>query len=357
MNVAQASHLNAFLPVDPAGTPPPPGGSVEIAPGVRWLRMSLPVELNHINLWALDDGAGWTIIDSGIDHPDARSAWERLLRDDLGGRPVTRVIATHLHPDHAGLAGWLVERFDCRLWMARSEYLMAKAYAASTGEEPAFRDLFFRAGWQPHEIDALATRRRTVAGFYSPLPGSYRRLRDGDSLQIGGRRWSIIAGGGHSPEHLCLHCPELGLFISGDKVLPTISSNISVDPTEPDGDPLSEWFVTLARIRAAVPADVLVLPSHGGCFTGLHRRIDTLVAEQRLALIRLRAELAVPKRADEVFGTLFSRPIPRNNMPLMGLATGESLAMLNHLIATGDVVRSEGADGAWRYHSEGTASP
>lgn len=331
--------------------PPAPGTSVEIAPGVRWLRIGLPFALDHINLWAIADGAGWTIVDTGICHPDAIRAWDRILREDLGGRPVTRVIVTHLHADHAGLAGWLVERFDCPLVMTRTEYLMAQALVAGAGDEIAFRDFFRRAGWHSAEIDALAARRQAIAGFYSPLPGSIQRIGDGDRLTIGNRDWCVIAGGGHSPEHACLHCPELGLFISGDMVLPAISSNISVDVLEPDADPLGEWFASMDRIGRAVPDDVLVLPSHGLCFFGLHDRIDTLVRGQRSALLRLQDALDRPRRVDELFGVLFSRPIKRSDIPQMSLATGEALALLNHLIGGGAVRRWRGEAGVTLYQA------
>lgn len=330
---------------------PPPGASLEIAPGVRWLRIGLPVALDHINVWAIADGSGWTIVDTGINHHGATAAWEQILREDLEGRPVTKVIVTHLHADHAGLAGWLVDRFDCPLVMTRTEYLMAQSLVAGPGDETAFRDFFRRAGWRPAEIDAIAARKRTIAGFYSPLPGSIRRIRDGESLMIGGRPWRVIAGGGHSPEHACLYCPELELFISGDMVLPTISSNISVDVLEPAADPLSEWFESLDRIARKVPDRALVLPSHGSCFFGLHDRIDTLVREQRDALLDLRAALARAQRVDDLFGVLFSRPIKRTDIPLLSLATGETLALLNHLIHKGAVRSWLGPDGAALYQS------
>ncbi|MEJ6009411.1 MBL fold metallo-hydrolase [Novosphingobium aquae] len=349
MNLLQPTKRGVFAPIHPLPAPPETGKMMELVPGVHWLRMGLPIALDHINLWALADGHGWTIVDTGIDHPGSTETWERLLREDLGNVPVTRVIVTHMHADHAGLAGWLVEKFGCKLWMTRTEYLSAQAIAGSSGEEPAFRALHSKAGWTAAEIAELGARKRTIAGFYAPLPGSIRRMRDNDTLEIGGKLWRVIAGGGHSPEHACLHCPELGLFISGDMVLPGISSNISVDPVEPDGDPLAEWFTTLSRIREKVPNDVLVLPSHGRCFTGLHERIDVLVGEQRGVLKQLLPALVQPKRADELFGVLFKRPISRSDIPLMGLATGETLALLNHLVTRGSVHRRTGADGVTVY--------
>lgn len=303
--------------------------------------MPLPFVLDHINLWAIEDGDGWAIVDTGIRHPDLIAAWERLLAEDLGGRPVTRVLVTHMHPDHAGLAGWLTERFGCRLWMTRTEFLTARSIATRTGAEPTqgIEEFCRRAGWQADEIAANIARRTNMARLYAAFPDSFKRLRDGDALSIGGREWRVIAGGGHTPEHACLHCPDLDLLIAGDKVLPKISSNISVDAAEPDDDPLGEWFETLARLRDHVPDSVLVLPSHKHCFRGLHARIDALVADQQEALSRLACALATPKRVIDLFETLFNRPIERSNVSLLSLATGETTALLNHLLMLGSIER------------------
>lgn len=311
--------------------------------------MGLPIALDHINLWAIADEDGWTIIDSGINHSQTIKLWERILSEDLNGRPVKRVIATHMHADHVGFAGWLIERFACKLWMTRSEYLFARILSKTTGDEPALRELYEQAGWQTEEIAALGSRKRKIASFYTPLPGSIHRLRDGDVLEIGGMQWTVITGGGHSPEHACLYCSELELFISGDMVLPSISSNISVDPLEPYSDPLEEWFFALDKIQKKVPDNVLVLPSHGNCFNFLHKRIDSLVNEQKYNLNKLYNYLFKPRRTDELFKILFSRQISRSDIPLMSLATGETIALLNHLIAHGAVERFKGQDGVLRY--------
>lgn len=311
--------------------------------------MRLPFALDHINLWAISDGPGWTLVDTGLNSPETMKAWEQIVRDDLAGRPITRLIVTHMHADHAGLAGWLAERFNCPLWMTRTEYLSARTLATANGTEPELHSLFRKAGWQPHEIDAIGVRKRAIAKFYTPLPRDIRRIRHGDRLEIDGYEWSVLTGGGHSPEHACLYCPQLNLLISGDKILPDISSNVSVDPAEPEGNPVAEWFETLAMIRAEVPDTVLVLPSHGNCFTGLHGRIDRLVNEQQAVIRRLSRALQKPHRVDELFDVLFSRPIARADIPLMSLATGEALAVLNYLIAQGEARSWLGADGVMLY--------
>jgi len=314
---------------------PAHGSSVEVCPGLRWIRMPLPFALDHINLWAIEDGDGWAVVDTGIRSPDVISAWERILSEDLGGRRITNLFVTHMHPDHAGLAGWFTDRFGCDLWMTRTEYLTARSAAARTGTDPTrgTSEFYRRAGWHAAEIEANLLRRMKMAGLFAPFPDSFRRIRDGQELAIGGRKWRVIAGGGHTPEHACLHCPELGLLISGDKVLPGISSNISVDAAEPDADPVGEWFDTLGKLRARVPDEVLVLPSHKDCFRDLHARIDELILDQENALHRLEQALVEPKRVVDLFDILFSRPIDRADTQLFSLATGEAVAMLNHLLA------------------------
>lgn len=330
----------------------PATGTVrEVAPGVLWLRMPLPFVLDHINLWLLRDGGGWTVVDTGLRTAETIAIWENLLRDVLNGDPVTRVIVTHQHADHSGLAGWFTARFSCPLWMTRGEYLTVRTamHRADEGLTPELSDFYRRAGWSESEVDAYDARRREVWNFVTPLPDAYRRLRDGDTLAIGDRSWRVIIGGGHSPEHACLYSPEAGLLISGDKVLPRISSNISVDPLEPDSDPMGEWFDTLARVRREVADDVLVLPSHNLCFRGLHARIDSLVAEQERALTRVRDTLANPCRAVDLFGIIFGRPIDSSNIGLFSLATGETIAALNRLIETGAIRYDVAGDGVLWY--------
>lgn len=321
--------------------PPPVGRAIEVAPGVRWIRMPLPFALDHINLWAIEDDDGWALVDTGIRHPDTIAAWESIFEQEFGGRPATRLLVTHQHADHAGLAGWITTRFACPLWMTRAEHGAARSLAARTGEIPTTdeHEFYERAGWQPGEIQALTARRASIARLYAPLPEACQRLHDGQQLKIGGRIWRVIAGGGHTPEHACFHCPELGLLISGDKILASISSNISVEAAEPNADPLGDWFETLAKLRRKVPDDTLVLPSHKLCFRGLYGRIDELVSDQRDALSRLLQALAMPRRVPDLFETLFTRRIDRSDISLFGLATGEAIALLNHLMAQGAVAR------------------
>lgn len=341
----------------PCGEPPQTGEAREIAPGVLWIRMPMPFRLNHINLWAIRDGnpdaagADWAIVDTGLQTLDTANAWRRLLTGagPLAGHSVTRVLVTHMHPDHVGMAGWLTRKFKCRLWMTRLEYLNCRLLTADTGREaPEDGVNFYRkAGWNDDDIENYRARFGGFGKMIHQLPDSYRRLRNGESIPIGEHAWQVIVGSGHSPEHACFYCPGLKLLITGDQVLPKISSNVSVFPTEPDADPLADWLESIERIKAQVPDDVLVLPAHNDPFRGLHARLDALAAEHHRGLDRLRDRLHEPMRAIDVFGALFSRPIT-SEPQLLGLATGESLAHINYLVRRGEAVLEERADGvAW----------
>lgn len=344
---AEAEHRRAL--VYPLKAIPGFGEAMEIAPGVLWMRLPLGGPLSGVNVWALADGDGWTLVDTGMQTEETARAWRRLLGEPLGRKPATRVIVTHLHPDHVGMAGWLTRKFDCRLWMTRLEYLQCRMLVEDTGREaPADALRFYRAaGWSAEDIEDYRARFGGFGKRIHQLPDSYRRLHDGEALSIGGQEWRVVVGSGHSPEHACLYCPELKLLISGDQVLPRISSNVSVFPTEPDGDPLSEWLTSLARIKMLVPDDVLVLPAHNEPFLGLHARLDHLIRGHERGLERLTRLLAEPKRSIDVFGSLFARKI---GPELLGMATGEALAHLNCLKVRGRAVAEPDADGVvwWR---------
>ena len=337
--------------VYPYASPPSRGQTLEVAPGVHWIRMPLPYRLNHINLWALDDGHGWAQVDTGVRTDDTAMAWRELFANAPDQRPMTRVFVTHMHPDHVGMAGWLTRKFGVRLWMTSLEYLNCRVMVSDTGREapPEAVEFFRRAGWGPTAIETYLARFGNFGKHIHPLPDSYRRLEDGEAVQIGANTWHVVVGTGHSPAHACLYCPALKVLISGDQVLPRISSNVSVHPTEPDADPMRGWLDSLDKIKRTIPDDVLVLPAHNECFRGLHARIDALARGQHAALDRLRLGLATPKRAVDVFAALFSRPIGDADVALLGMATGESLACLNYLMHRGEIARERDADGVEWY--------
>ena len=336
--------------VYPFAGPPERGHTLEVAPGVRWIRMPLPYALNHINLWALDHGEGWALVDTGVRTEDCAAAWREQFANAPDARPLTRVFVTHMHPDHVGMAGWLTRKFGVRLWMTPLEYLSCRAMVSDAGREapPDAIDFCRRAGWGPVAIETYRTRFGNFGKHIHPLPDSFRRLDDGHELRIAANTWRVIVGTGHSPAHACLYCPALKVLMSGDQVLPRISSNVSVYPTEPDADPMRGWLESLAKIKREVPDDVLVLPAHNECFRGLHARINALASGQERSLERLRRSLQEPKRAVDVFGALFARAIGEADVPLLGMATGESLACLNYLLHRGEVTRETDAEGvAW----------
>lgn len=334
----------------PFAASPAIGHVIEVAPGVNWMRMPLPMALNHINIWSLDDSDGCTIVDTGVRNEETLQAWRTLHANSMNQRPVTRVIVTHMHPDHIGLAGWLTRKFSCQLWITRLEYMNCRLLISDSGREaPAEAIDFYRAaGWSDSDLEVYRARFGSFGKFIHPLPDSFRRITDGDELRIDNRRWRVIVGTGHSPEHACLHCPELKLLISGDQVLPRISSNVSVFPTEPDADPMRDWLDSLAKIKREVPDDVLVLPSHNECFRGLHARLDYLLQSQQRLLERLQDTLTEPKRAIDIFGALFARGVGRDDTALLQMATGESLACLNYLMVRGEIRREIDDSGvAW----------
>ncbi len=335
----------------PFGRWVPAGGELfEVAPGIHWFRMPLPFGLDHINLWALDAGdgenGGWAIVDTGVNMPKTRGHWQALLDGPLAAKPVTRVIVTHYHPDHLGLAGWLCRRFGVALEIARTEYLLARTLMLDVRDEPPAEavDFSIRAGWSEAAIAAMKAKSwGSFAKIIHELPAGFKRLRHGDVLTIGSREWRVFTGRGHSPEHSCLVSD--GVMISGDQVLPRITSNVSVYPTEPYADPLADWLDSIAALRSVDP-QVLVLPAHNEPFTGLHVRLDQLRADHEDKLAKLLAFCHQPRTAVESFATLFAKPIGEGDY---GIATGEAVAHLHWLEERGKLKRLVGEDGVDRF--------
>jgi glyoxylase-like metal-dependent hydrolase (beta-lactamase superfamily II) len=341
------SHRGLTYPLGRAG--PAYGEIVQLAEGIGWTRSPVPGSLGHINLWLLDDSDGLAIVDTGLDIAPAREAWDGLFAGALAGRPVTRVICTHFHPDHLGLAGWLCERAGVRLWMTRGEWLFARMLTTDVRDTPPPEAEAYQraAGWSEERIaEEKAKGWGRFASVVSPVPVSYVRMHDGDSIRIGRRNWRVVVGSGHSPEHACLVDDEAKLMIAGDQVLPRITSNVSLSLSEPEADPLGEWLASIEKLKA-LPEDLLVLPSHGEPFTGLHTRLDALSDGHKGRLDALEVHLAEPRRATDCFMILFGRRIDDGSF---GLATGEALAHLRHLEVEGRAVREE-QDGVFWYRA------
>ncbi len=312
----------------PFETHPQPKERMEVAPGVFWLRMPMPGRLDHINVWLLRDEGGWTIVDTGLNRDEIRDCWEALFATSLEGLPVKRVICTHMHTDHAGLAGWLVRRWDVELWMSRATFFIGRdmaAYAQGDMPEEAMR-FYKRAGFADEALQQYRDRFGLFGLLMSPLPHGYRRIRNGEYLDIGGREWRAVFGNGHTAEHVCLYCPELKLIIGGDQLLPRITPNVSVNPSEPHANPLKDWLRSCVELRELLPGNLLVLPAHQRLYYGLHERLTALIEHHETSLVKLYELCETPKRAVDVFPALF-----KNEATGWAYfaATGESIAHLH----------------------------
>ncbi len=326
---------------------PANGEPFKVAEGVFWLRVPLPGKLDHINLWLLEDDDAWTVVDTGMNVDVDRSAWQQVFDNFLCSATIRRVIVTHMHPDHIGLAGWLCERFDAELWTTREEFLMCKTLVQDTGKQApqAALDFYIAAG---HNSEQIADYRQRFGAFGEhvyALPDVFRRIKDRETISINGLYWQVITGHGHSPEHASLYCPALKLLISGDQVLPRITPIVSVWPSEPHSDPLGEWLISCARLQSLLPDDVLVLPAHQEPFYGLRVRLAQIIDSHDKGLDRLYELLAEPRRAIDCFEALFKSKITEETFHM---ATGETLAHLNCLIAR-KLVSCETVDGVNYY--------
>jgi glyoxylase-like metal-dependent hydrolase (beta-lactamase superfamily II) len=344
--------MTAALPLSlefPFAAPPQPGSVVPVAPGVRWLRMPLPFALDHINLWLLEDGDGFTLVDCGIGSDATRAVWETLLRDALAERALVRIIVTHCHPDHVGNAEWLSGRFGCPVVMTHGEYLSAHAIASEyAGYGTAHTiALFLRHGLGADDASALERRGNQYRRLVPSLPENFTRLIDDDHVPVGDAEWRVIEGHGHSPEHASLWNAAARVLISGDMLLPRISTNVSVWAIEPDGDPLRRFLDSLARFEA-LPPDTLVLPSHGMPFRGIPLRVAELRGHHAARLAEV--EAATIERgaatAAELLPVLFRREL---DLHQRFFAMGEAIAHLNHLWHSGRLRRVETTGEPWRF--------
>jgi glyoxylase-like metal-dependent hydrolase (beta-lactamase superfamily II) len=330
----------------PFAQPPLPGALEEVASGVYWLRMPLPFALEHINLWLLADGTGWTLVDCGFGTDETRALWRKIFLSDLDGKPVTRIIVTHFHPDHFGLADWLAGQWRVPVHMTAPEFAAAQAWFAG-------RDLFRRAAhvalFKLHGLEIVdgqsAHRDNLFKRGVPSLPAEISELHDDQQITINGRAWRVVTGYGHSPEHAALYCDKLGVLIAGDMVLPRISTNVSVQASAPEADPLGRFLDSLARY-AELEAETLVLPSHGLPFYGLRERVNALKQHHVERLDELLIACVQPRTGAQLMPVLFKRALDAQQTMF---AMGETLSHINYLHQRGRLERACGNDGIYRY--------
>ncbi len=329
---------------------PAEGEAVTVAPGVLWLRLPLPMALDHVNVYAFDEGDSWTIIDTGFSTKRTKAIWERLLAGPLGGKPVSRVIVTHYHPDHIGLAGWFMQK-GAELVTTRTSYLSARMLTLDEQQRPSAEAIAFytRAGM---DADVLAKRTEerpfNFADCVDPLPQGYTRVQDGDTITFGGRSWDVRCGDGHAPEHATFWSRDDNLVVGGDQLLLSISANIGVYPTEPEANPLAEWIASCEAFQPFAKDDQLILGGHKVPFTGLPLRLVQMIENHHGALRRLLDHLAEPRSAGQCFMPLFKREIGGGEY---GLALVEAVAHLNYLHQSGQVTREMTPEGAYVFQA------
>lgn len=333
----------------PFPTAPAPGDVQEVAPGILWLRLPLPFRLNHVNVYLIEDGDGYALLDTGIDDEPTRAIWTALLAGHLAKRPLTRIIVTHHHPDHVGSADWLVRRSGLRLEMSEAEYLSSLVLNLDPAalEADPYRRFYVTNGLDPATTDLVVTQGHRYLRMLSGLPATFRRIVAGEKLIIGGRVFDVLTGGGHAPEQIMLHCADAKVFLSADQVLARISPNVSVYPRDPEGDPLGIYLRSLRELTGIIPEDVLVLPGHDLPFIGLHRRIEAMRHhhEERCGEIA-RACQEAPLSGAELVPILFRRDLDPHQT---GFAFAEAMAHVNYMRRRGRLSLIAGQDGIDRF--------
>lgn len=334
----------------PHADAPPHGEARTVAPGILWLRLPLPMKLDHVNVYALDEGDGWTLVDTGFHTGKTRALWERILSGPLQGRPVHRVVLTHHHPDHVGMAGWFAAR-GAEVWATRTAWLMARMLTLDVQEQASARQIdFLRGAGMPAPLldQRMSERPFNFADVVHPIPLGFRRLVEGQTVRMGGRDWTVRIGHGHAPEHATFWAADGTLVLAGDQVLPGISPNLGVYPTEPEADPVGEWLESCSRLQILATDRHYVLPGHKLPFYGLPERLAQLIQNHRGALARLEAHLDRPRTAHDCFPALYRREIGEAEY---GLALVEAVGHLNHLLRSGRATRRRRDDGAWAWQA------
>ncbi len=335
----------------PYESAPSCGTAMEVAPGVKWLQMPLPMSLNHINIYLIEEEDGWVVVDTGIRSVETKNLWSEIFKNELNGKPVSTIICTHMHPDHTGQAGFLHEHWQAPLYMSYAEYYQAKTMSLMMREGGSWQmsEYFIRAGIDRAFLESMRDSHSTFTpepGDH-PLPGSFIRLTDGEKLKFGNHEWQVITGTGHSPEHVSLYCPKLRLLISGDQILPVITSNVSVHPTEPFANPMVGWLESHEKFKALLPNDILVLPAHNMPFYGIQERLQQLIDHHEDRMLILEENCVEPQIAVDLLPFLFARKL-EGYTTIMAL--GECIAHLHCLITRKRIERILDGD-VYRYRS------
>lgn len=316
-----------------------------MAPGVHWIRMPLPFALDHINLWVLEDGNGCVLVDTGYESDETKDLWHTLFDGVFAHLQPHRLVCTHHHPDHMGLAGWLTKKHDIPLWTTEKEWhAFHRWFVNDQSTLVGLMETFYRRGGVPGERQQRdLERRRFRSKRTGSEPEDFHTLKADDVFEAGGSQWEVRIGEGHAPELAALFDADRKILISGDQVLPKISPNVSVMPFDLDANPLKVFMESL-KAFTALPADTLVLPSHKLPFVGLHQRIESLLShhEERLD----RAMEACAPGATPAYATTILFPRALNDHQYF-FALGETLAHLNYLWHEGLLTRDESANGSF----------
>jgi glyoxylase-like metal-dependent hydrolase (beta-lactamase superfamily II) len=335
-----------------SGSHPGTGEWLEVAAGVFWSRIALPFRLNHVNVYLIDDGGSWSIVDTGISNKASRETWDRLLGGRMAGRPVSKIIITHHHPDHVGLSSWLADRFEAEVIMSGTEYLLGLTYWLDGDAMKAdhYREFYRARGLEQIIAESILSRATRYQSLTSALPFSFHRVMDGDRLKLGSRPFEVITGGGHAPEQVMLYCPEERVLFAADQILLGITPNISVSPRNPNGDVLGLFLASLQRLASKIDESALVLPGHNLPFTGLTTRVDEISRhhEERLRDIVDFCSQA-PRSTADLLKILFRQPIDNS---VVEFAFGEACAHVNRLLKDGKIVARIEGDGVERYTAQ-----
>ena len=344
----------------PMSERPGKGELQAVAPGVHWLAMPMSGSLAFINLYLLEDHNGWWIVDTGLSNKQTTDVWEDVFANALGGKPVVGVICTHMHPDHIGQAKLITDRFHCPLYMTQGEYFQARSFANGGGISQSGwigEQFYVQAGMPKDYLEQLAKMWASRASEGMSMPAmvqGFERLQDGQILRIGDTDWKIVVGAGHSPEHACLYSSALKVLISGDQILPIVTSNVSVHPTEPNANPLKNWMESHDHFLKVIPKDTFILPGHNLPFFGVKPRLRDLINHHEDRMLAIEEACVEPKIARDLLPVLFARKLDSGQMMM---ALGEAIAHIHLLIHRNRLQRIESDDGVYRFRSVDPALP